>query len=592
MMIKNKIKQCFIFFILSCWILTSCSLPESEDALDKAPDSIQAAEDSLKGAIIYGHHDLVKEAVEEGADINQFLRPARWESEKFATPLSLAIQESPSYMVKYLLEMGADINSLRTDYYNPAIYWINLSGKKADDYFSYLIENQIDLTEKNADGNTALDCIFMDPSVYDKYDWNKVKILIENGVSINQNTIDNAMDYDYENVNLPQLVRMIKENGDDTGIKKILESALLSDNEYVIEHLSERLNENEMEKLIYFSAAYCNRNTLDEVIKKGKNYKYSLTQLLRGAARTGNLENVKYLVEELKAEDAWENEEFYTSAMEQAEANGHYDVVDYMIANGFEIPNQSWSTGEGCLLTATIIHGDLERLQQLINIEGTIPDDFNILLNIAGDENNREMFEWLYNYAIEHSIEMSENGIIYNLILNGREDAYDIIQYILEKEQINVQERNKSLRCAIDCADVRAVKLLLEAGADPNALDIPSHAVYDDNLEIIKLLVEYGLDVNHEGLVESSAMYSNGVMTYLINQGADISADGPNSHALFYAVNKGRIQNAKTLLDAGIDTTIKNKDGNTAYDMALMGGIDEMIALFEEKQQNIEHKEN
>lgn len=62
------------------------------DPMDKALDSTQAAEDSLKGAIIYGHHDLVKEAVEEGADINQFLRPAHWESKKFVTPLSLAMQ--------------------------------------------------------------------------------------------------------------------------------------------------------------------------------------------------------------------------------------------------------------------------------------------------------------------------------------------------------------------------------------------------------------------------------------------------------------------------------------------------------------------
>ena len=98
----------------------------------------------------------------------------------------------------------------------------------------------------------------------------------------------------------------------------------------------------------------------------------------------------------------------------------------------------------------------------------------------------------------------------------------------------------------------------------------------------MKLLVEHGMDVNTEsGLLNYGAQFSNGVLTYLLEQGIDISADGPNKYALIIAVNAGRVKNAKALIDAGMDLTVANEDGNTAYDMAILGGIEDMIALFE-----------
>ena len=578
----KKIKRILIIFV--CFVLTSCSMPKSEDALDKAPDSIQAAEDSLKGAIIYGHHDLVKEAVEEGADINQFLRPARWESKKFATPLSLAIQESPVYMEEYLIELGADINSLRTDYYNPAIYWAYLHGKKADTYMDYLIKHNIDLTEQNADGNTVLDCVVMRKNVYDDKVWEKAQYLINLGVPVRKETINAAAKREYGNSYLPKLVRILEESGKDTGLKEVMKCAILSDNDGVIKNLSTRLKEDEMQRLLLYSCAYCSQEVFKSVLQKGKEMEYSKTELLKAAARAGNFDNVKYLVEELEVQDIWKEFQMSVPAMEQEESNKHYEIVDYLIDKGFEIPKAIWIDGKGNLLSAAVVNDDQERLKELLNNKESIPARFEVVIVSSIEEKNMDMFKFLYDYAIENHIEANEDDIILKIMEFKWDESSEMIQYILDKKKITAEELNYSLRDAIDFADVRAVKLLLEAGADPNALDIPSHAVYDDNLEIIKLLVEYGLDVNHEaGLVEYSAMYSNGVMTYLMNQGADISADGPNSHALFYAVNKGRIQNAKTLLDAGIDTTIKNKDGNTAYDMALMGGIDEMIALFDQE---------
>ena len=579
----KKIKRILIVF--ACFVLTSCSMPKSEDALDKAPDSIQAAEDSLKGAIIYGHHDLVKEAVEEGADINQFLRPARWESKKFATPILLAIQESPPYMEKYLLELGANIESLRSDYYNPAIYWSNLHGEQADAYLQYMLSHNVNLLEKNAEGDTVLDCIFKkNVDGYDRNVWERAQFLIDKGLTVTSRTIKYASSSPYGNTYLPKLVRIVKDRGEDTGLKTITECAILSDNEGVLEHLSEKLQEEEMSDLIFYSGSYCNKEVFQKVLEKGKNAKYSLTILLGAAARAGNLENVKYLVEGLGAQDDWENTSLNISAMAQAESNGNKEVVDYLIKKGFKIPKESWMGGKVNLPSGAVVCDDLSRLKQLLANEEAIPERFAVIIETAIEQKNMEMFYFLCDYAASNQIELDVSGIIRNILYYNWDESSEMIQYILDKKKITAEELNYSLRDAIDFADVRAVKLLLEAGADPNALDIPSHAVYDDNLEIIKLLVEYGLDVNHEeGLVEYSAMYSNGVMTYLINQGADISADGPNSHALFYAVNKGRIQNAKTLLDAGIDTTIKNKDGNTAYDMALMGGIDEMIALFDQE---------
>lgn len=551
--------------------------------MDKAPDSIQAAEDSLKGAIIYGHHDLVKEAVEEGADINQFLRPAHWESKKFVTPLSLAMQESPVYMEEYLIELGADINSICTEYYNPAIYWADLHGKWADTYFQYMISHDVDLLEKNTEGDTVLDCLFKkNVDGYDRNVWKRAQFLMDKGLMVTSRTIKYASCSPYGNTYLPQLVRIVKDRGEDTGLKTITECAILSDNEGVLEHLSDKLQEEEMADLIFYSGSYCNKEVFQKVLEKGKSAKYSLTILLGAAARAGNLENVKYLVEGLGAQDDWENTPLNISAMAQAESNGNKEVVDYLIKKGFKIPKESWMGGKVNLPSGAVVCDDLSRLKQLLANEEAIPERFAVIIETAIEQKNMEMFYFLCDYAASNQIELDVSGIISNILYYNWDESSDMIQYILQKGEVTPKELYSSLKNAVYYSNTEAVNLLLKAGAAPNEGKIPSQAVYYDNLEIVELLVEYGMDVNHEGLVESSAMYSNSVMTYLLKQGADISADGPNPHALFYAVNKGRIQNAKTLLDAGIDTSIKNEDGNTAYNMALMGGIDEMIALFDQ----------
>ena len=294
------------------------------------------------------------------------------------------------------------------------------------------------------------------------------------------------------------------------------------------------------------------------------------------------LENVKYLVEGLGAQDDWENTPLNISAMAQAESNGNKEVVDYLIKKGFKIPKESWMGGKVNLPSGAVVCDDLSRLKQLLANEEAIPERFAVIIETAIEQKNMEMFYFLCDYAASNQIELDVSGIISNILYYNWDESSDMIQYILQKGEVTPKELYSSLKNAVYYSNTEAVNLLLKAGAAPNEGEIPSQAVYYDNLEIVELLVEYGMDVNHEGLVESSAMYSNSVMTYLLKQGADISADGPNPHALFYAVNKGRIQNAKTLLDAGIDTSIKNEDGNTAYNMALMGGIDEMIALFDQ----------
>ncbi|HET7315262.1 ankyrin repeat domain-containing protein [Salinisphaera sp.] len=101
------------------------------------------------------------------------------------------------------------------------------------------------------------------------------------------------------------------------------------------------------------------------------------------------------------------------------------------------------------------------------------------------------------------------------------------------------------IEIAYEQPDPRFMKALLEAGADPDTevggkATLLSAASSDDRLAQIKLLVEYGADVNHRSKL--------------------------NATPLYYAVFGQKYKTALFLLRSGADPTIEDKGGDSALD--------------------------
>ena len=155
------------------------------------------------------------------------------------------------------------------------------------------------------------------------------------------------------------------------------------------------------------------------------------------------------------------------------------------------------------------------------------------------------------------------------------------IANLLRKHASKTGEELKAAKEPIHAAarqgDIEAVKQHLAAGADVNAIDHEGntplhHAVYNDQTEIIRLLIDKGAEVNGK---RKAANNEKGVaplhtatwrstietMELLIDNGADVNmkrADG--AIALHYAVWFGLKEKAEFLLSKGSD--VKARDGN------------------------------
>jgi uncharacterized protein len=130
------------------------------------------------------------------------------------------------------------------------------------------------------------------------------------------------------------------------------------------------------------------------------------------------------------------------------------------------------------------------------------------------------------------------------------------------------------------------LRLLLDAGADPDAKGHGIHylgttalmeAAHYGHLDALRLLLERGASVNEESdtgwtaLIEAAGSGEPRAVKALLGQGADPRKKGLHDYtALMAAASAGDLAAVRLLLDAGADPAVRDADGRTAVDWALL----------------------
>ena len=175
------------------------------------------------------------------------------------------------------------------------------------------------------------------------------------------------------------------------------------------------------------------------------------------------------------------------------------------------------------------------------------------------------------------------------LMWAAREGHADVVRMLLaagaDKEAGDFQDWTPLVH-ACRYGKLEAARVLLEAGADVHVrVDedwTPLRKAIEGNWEkVVALLLEHGADyderynnVFHDNttvLMEAVLERSYGSVQHLIAAGANVNAvDGTGSTALFYADASSSAMRLiiRRLFKAGIDGTIRDKEGKTALDRA------------------------
>ena len=414
----------------------------------------------------YGNHQMVRFLVEMGADVNTTCRKGNL--------LIEYLDNGDVQTALYLLEKGADPNSRASDG--------SLAVEMAVEYnerepLTMELLDQLYAKGAKARPETilkALDCESLDGAKRAlanlRYEGEPVDILP---------ALVYAVDGDWE------IARMLaeKEEPDAQALDRLQRCAFMSADMETITWLKEMENQERYKQQNqhggYFNipflsiARYGNIDGLKWLMARGENLKSDRSDILRQAAIKPEQKLIQWVMENIPLEEPEGG----------ALCNDRCSIASDLIAFNHLDLAKSMLTGD------------------TVTIRGMA-----LLISSAATSQNIEALTWLLDYAAEQQIPDAQLELSDALwgSLQARYPDAQIAELLLEHgASANYQATGTTcLQQAIQRECPEIVRLLLEHGADPNVYVNPMEggpllheAVRKGNLEIVRLLTEYGADL-------------------------------------------------------------------------------------------------
>lgn len=279
---------------------------------------------------------------------------------------------------------------------------------------------------------------------------------------------------------------------------------------------------------------------------------YIYSQELEDAAKIGNLQKVKSLIEQgfyvdqIKTQPhEYGNQMFdnkgYTPLMYAVE-NGHVPVVEYLIAQKADLGKQ------------THVY-------------------FTTALSIAAETGNLQMV----NLLIANGVDVNQIGKYGKtaVILAAEKGYLDIVR-MLHQAGADINKKG----CFI-CGPEHLNRVLRD-----NTTALAS-AAWTGKFAVVKFLVEHGAEVDVEAqcgytALMCAAQYGDvSTIEYLSSQGADIKKISGDVDALYLAAGSGSLEVVKWLTENGVNIRKQNSRGRTALHAAITGSRDNCAKVAE-----------
>jgi ankyrin repeat protein len=461
-----------------CCLLTSCNLPNF------------AIGDDLYNAIISRNLECVKEAVENGADVNKgSILYALHE-----VPLLYCINNSYLDVAEYLLSQGADPNYIdRRNGISILMYTVGghnengITYTNASNYGAYKIVLNDERTDVNLTGKlgyTALDYTCRDVGQLEI-----VNDLINRGAKITATTMKCAFE-GYKRGGEESVIKIvfdaIVEQKIPSGLPSEIEAAIQGDSEKLISLANGKSIKQENRQLaMLLTCAFGDVESFKALAGRNTgansdffNEAYWGKTYLSVACSYGNIEVVKYLLSEnADVEKPAQEKSVYHEKTPLAFAlkYNHLDIADYLVAHGAKLEIAPSGTS------------------------GNRPD----VLEIACENGSVDTVKWI----VAHGYPLDEERIARSLSNAARNDHIDVLRYFLEDLKVDVNSEYFHSTALSSAKSIETIRFLLDNGADVNGgkshIFTPlERAVRGNRADLVLYLLDNGADPDLAGIMD------------------------------------------------------------------------------------------
>ncbi|HFD92838.1 MAG TPA: hypothetical protein ENJ22_06070 [Gammaproteobacteria bacterium] len=536
----------------------------------------------------YGHYKVVEYNLYQGADIDQ-------QDELGNTALIAVAATDNKDVLELLVERGADVHIATND---GTTALMNAAASGHLDNVKYLIDAGAQINRTNHDGESAL--------VYAIKFGHKdiVDYLLKNGADANiydqdEITANNrftplmiAAEYGFTTPDDATIVRRLLAHGADPKVHRnngdtALSIAEKNRNEAIVDELEKHGARDE--------TPYAGLTAEDALLK---------------AIKMDDVAKVRELLD-TAADSNYRETLTGVTPLLMASYYGNPGVVNMLVEKGADIDDVPWGLTEQRINASSVPVNDRELMRIASRGDTALITAIRrghtrsalLLLDHGADvlQPNRKAETPGYFAARKGNAAVMRS--LLDKGLDPNRGHFEQVQDYFSDKIIHEEDTRPLLIEAADLGHVETVRALLGAGADPDLQDALGRtalflAVSQGFADTVKVLLEMGADPDlKEATGKTPLMMAakNGfrrIVTLLLEHEADINAieDIENSFgevssqmtALGYAVRGGHTAIVGMLLEHGADPSLRNHDGETAFDIARKNGYSDILAMLSE----------
>ncbi len=567
-------------FLKPATIVTSGPPPAEEIVPEETDEGL-----GLILAARYGHENVVRILLNQGVDIDQ--------QDDLGSTALIAVAGTPhTPILKLLLERGASLEPVTND---GTTALMNAAAMGRLDHVRMLLQAGAELDRRNEEGETALvyairfgqadvvDYLLeqgADPRLYSK---EEVAALGRMTPLMYAAEYAGVLDGD------PVIIRSLLKHGADPTLARGNGETALS--------IARRKGYSEIAGILE------RRGARDEGPYAG----LSAEDALLKAIRLNDVDKVRELLE-TATDPNYRDPLTGITPLLAAAYHGNEEITRLLVKHGVEIDDVPWGLREERInassvpvqerdLMRTAARGDTALITAIRR--GHTPVALLLLKAGADPLQPNHLVETPGLFAARKG-----NAAVMRALLEEGLDP-DLAQstQLLDYFVANIVDEEKLRPLLIEAASNghwETVTALLEAGADPDVRDEAGRtalywAASQGFTRTVDVLLEYEADPNLRNeagttpLMVAARSGFRKVVTALLEHGADVNAlenpgrelagEGSDMTALAYAARGGHGEIVRLLLEHGADAQLRNSAGQTALDIALDNGYDEIAQL-------------